>query len=130
MVKSNLKDRKSEEIRLDNLILLNRFLNYEDNWNGYGVTKFEKKLIDKASNIVCSLGVQPFVFPTARNSIQLEYETNERYLEFEIFEDKVTFLLYNKEAFINKINYITGELHGKNISEQINDLVKRFLEYK
>lgn len=78
MVKSNLKDRKSEEVKLNNLVLLSEFLDYKDNWNGYGASKFEKKLIDKVCSIVDSLETQPFVILTRRSTVQLEYETEEK----------------------------------------------------
>lgn len=40
-------------------------------------------------DVLAGLDVEPDVFPTARDSIQLEYEnSSEDYLEFEVFPDK------------------------------------------
>src|SRR5438046_2917773 len=43
------------------------------NWNGYGAPSFSEGFIRKVKNIMLSLSKSPKVFPTGRNSIQLEY---------------------------------------------------------
>lgn len=59
----------------------------EDNWNGNGAPGFSSQLLDSVLSIVEKLTRQPSIFPTARESIQLEYENNVGdYLEFELFE--------------------------------------------
>lgn len=59
----------------------------EDNWNGNGAPKFSSKLLDFVLSVVEKLTWQPNIFPTARESIQLEYENDiGDYLEFELFE--------------------------------------------
>ncbi len=59
----------------------------EDNWNGNGAPKFSSQLLDSVLSIVEKLTRQPSIFPTARDSIQLEYENDiGDYLEFEVFE--------------------------------------------
>lgn len=59
----------------------------EDNWNGNGAPKFSSQLLDSVLSIVEKLTRQPSIFPTARESIQLEYENDVGdYLEFEVFE--------------------------------------------
>lgn len=66
------------------------FRSLTNNWNGNGARPFSEKLIKKSSDIFYMLPFKPDVFPTARNSIQFEYEkTNGAYLEFEIFEDHI-----------------------------------------
>lgn len=58
-----------------------------DNWNENGASKFSNEILDTLKQIVESLKMQPEIFPTARDSIQLEYENeNGDYLEFELFE--------------------------------------------
>ena len=47
----------------------------EDNWNNNGAKPFSEKLINKAINLVNELTPTPEVFPTACNSIQLEWES-------------------------------------------------------
>lgn len=59
-----------------------------DNWNGYGAAAFSKDLLDTVRRLVLTLPVQPAIFPTARDSVQLEYENQDQdYLEFELFAD-------------------------------------------
>lgn len=73
---------------VDNMNKLNLFLNFEQNWNGNGADPFSTTLINRVGNILNHLRHQPQVFPTANDSIQLEYEKeNGEYLEFEIFEN-------------------------------------------
>jgi len=52
---------------------------------------FSENIIQKALDFINSqlLRFQPNVFPTGRQSVQLEYEkSNGNYLEIEIFDDK------------------------------------------
>ena len=74
-----------------NLQKLDRIASYDNNWNGEGTFKFDKEIISKAKFILLStsLNRQPKIFPTNRNTIQLEYEeTNNKYLEVEVLQDK------------------------------------------
>lgn len=61
---------------------------YAENWNGYGAKPFDEDLIDECEFIVNQLFVCPEIFPTANNSIQLEYRSDEVYIEIEIFSDR------------------------------------------
>ena len=59
-----------------------------DNWNDNGASGFSMHLINLARDFLCALPFEPGVFPTARDSIQFEYENSRGdYLEFEIFDD-------------------------------------------
>lgn len=59
----------------------------KDNWNGNGAKVFDKALLEKIKKIVLELDRQPEIFPTAANSIQLEYDgPSDSYLEIEILE--------------------------------------------
>lgn len=74
-----------------NIQKLDRITVYDNNWNGEGTFKFDKEIISKAKFILLSTSLhrQPKIFPTNRNTIQLEYEeTNNRYLEVEVLPDK------------------------------------------
>jgi hypothetical protein len=62
----------------------------KDDWNGNRAAAFTESLLEKAKLIIYSLYIQPYIFPTAAESIQLEYETDKGYLEFEISESAVT----------------------------------------
>lgn len=65
-------------------------LQLKDNWNGNGAKSFNRNFILNCKNICLLLKKEPKVFPTACDSIQLEYENGKNYLGFEIFEDITT----------------------------------------
>lgn len=58
-------------------------------WNGYGAGPFGEGLVGKARRLAERLPGRPGVFPTARDSIQFEYEAADgSYLEFEVYADR------------------------------------------
>lgn len=104
---------------LFNLDRLEEIKKLKQDWNGNGAEPFGQDLVNKTIVILKGLSDQPQVFPTARNSIQLEYENGDCYLEFEIFGDRISVLLSFGE--------IEEEL---DIDEsKIQHYVDRFLEY-
>jgi hypothetical protein len=92
-----------------------------DNWNGYGANAFSPKLIEKAINVANQLIYQPYILPTGRDSIQMEYHksTTEDYLELEVFENSIKLFYYKPSGILIKQN--------ASISE-INELLKIFYE--
>lgn len=101
-----------------NLNILESFKHLQDNWNGNGATRFNAGFIDRVQDIVLSLDKSPDIFPTGRNSIQLEYEKqNGDYLEFEIYEDE----RINCFQIINDIETATVVN-----SNQLNGLIQDF----
>lgn len=88
------------------------------NWNNNGANAFSPALIGKMRDIINRISVQPAIFPTARDSIQFEYENeNGDYLEFELFEDgnlKKFFFGSNGESITE---YIAVEEIERNVSE-------------
>lgn len=90
----------------------------EKNWDGYGAMPFSKELIFRVQAFLKKLPVQPEVFPTGRESIQLEYgHENGGYLEFEIYLDR-----------IDMYQDLRGEeLEDENISEdRMLELIEKF----
>ncbi len=78
---------------LKNLAKLESFRHFQVNWDGNGALPFMEAQIEKAKLILFNLPKQPEIFPTARQSVQFEYEKeNGDYLEFEIFEDSISCL--------------------------------------
>lgn len=74
----------SEEL-VSNLNKLEEIKNLPKNWNGNGAARMQKKLIKKSKSLLINLNKQPQIFPTANNSIQIEYDgENGAYLEFQI----------------------------------------------
>ena len=84
--KQNFDTRNIDLCKIQSYETLNRIASLSDNWNQYGAKRFSKELVEYARTIIDKLDSQPDIFPTARNSIQLEYEKiGDFYLEFEIF---------------------------------------------
>jgi len=68
------------------------FKSLPTNWNLHGASPVSEMVVNKACQLLLLLGVyQPQVFPTARNTVQFEYETDKGYLEFEISEDSIQY---------------------------------------
>lgn len=94
-----------------------------ENWNGNGASSFSAELLDSIRNIVKKLVRQPSIFPTARDSIQLEYENDiGDYLEFELFESGRLKKFYCGHD---------GETATEDISaEMIYEVVNKFYGFK
>lgn len=101
-----VSNMNSEKDKLLNRI--NEFLLLENNWNGYGASKFNTTVINKVRNIIYSLHRIPEVYPTGRDSIQVQFEKNNGdYLEFEVFENEIICLRIigeNENEFTLKTN--------------------------
>jgi hypothetical protein len=100
-----------------NLGILDSFLNLKRNWNGNGAVKFTESHIDLVKSLIKTLSYQPEVFPTARESVLLEYDNDKgEFLSFEIRKNgridmfgtyndgKTVDVKINKEDIIEKIN--------------------------
>ena len=71
--------------KINNIEKLDQIAKLEDDWDGEGARSFSNVLIQNVKNILMSLKYQPEVFPTACDTIQIEYEReNGSYLEIEI----------------------------------------------
>ena len=71
-----------------NLSKLNEIKDLKRNWNGNNSKPVSKKLVNKTKSLIINLSRQPQIFPTANNSIQLEYDgENNSYLEFQVSKD-------------------------------------------
>lgn len=71
-----------------NLQQLEQIANLPNDWNQNGAPSFSDDHIKMVHDLLISLKKQPFIFPTACQSIQIEYEKeNEDYLEFEIYSN-------------------------------------------
>ena len=98
------------------------------NWNGYDANPIPESVFNRARDVLLRLINQPFIAPTANNSIQLEYHNDDgAYLEFEVFNDKVKMFFYHREisyihilSNLNNLNWmIINFLYG-NYSPVIN----------
>lgn len=86
--------------QLDNLDRLYNISLLEDGWNGYGSKKINEISIEVSKNIIKNISFQPIIYPTGRDSIQMQFELKDRsYLEFEIFQEKITCMVVPKRVY-------------------------------
>lgn len=91
-----------------NLKKLDSFKLLEPNWNENGAVSFNTAFIDHVKTIITQLPVQPQIFPTGRNSIQLEYDKpNGDSVELEIYAD----------GLIESVQFLKTSTVESNISE-------------
>ena len=90
---SSYKDREKDpapaysEIKTDNLNKLRSISSLEDGWNGNGAPAFTGRLISLVRDLLENLLIQPEIFPTALQTIQLEYDNSRRdHMEIEVGE--------------------------------------------
>ena len=73
------------EEKMNNLKKLDGIAALPNNWNGKGAETFDKRLISRVRGLITALEIQPEIFPTACDSIQMEYDKEDgSYLEIEI----------------------------------------------
>ena len=59
------------------------------NWNGYNANPISDVTIDRARNIALLLfNPKISVYPTAADSIQIEFGNEDTYVEIQVFEDR------------------------------------------
>lgn len=113
-----VNNKPENKLLAENLQRLQLFENLEYDWNGNGADKLSSDLINQMKGIVKDLTIQPSIFPTARKSIQFEYENdNEDYLQFELFEDgRLKKFIYHKSG-VSSTDYI--DINIENINRMV-----------
>ena len=88
---------KINSVLEDNLEKLDVIASLKDGWNGNGAPAFPKSLIKKAGELLDNLDVQPEIFPTALQTIQMEFDNSRKdHMEIEIGENETAevFVVY------------------------------------
>ena len=94
-----------------------------DNWNGNGAHSFSDILLQKTNNIIRGLIYQPELFPTAADSIQIEYDGDKgSYLELQLNESDQADVYevrkdgsereYKIAATVSSINKVVNDFYG------------------
>ena len=100
----------------DNLKKLDDFSRLDTGWNCYDAKLIPKELIKQTKTVIRVLDVQPDIFPTARESIQIEFDNEGDYLEFEIFEGNKVVMYQEKDG-----NEIVEEIRCEDIRKKVDD---------
>lgn len=110
------------KIKVKNILRLQDISELRDDWNGYGAKSFDKNLIDSVENIIENVHVQPEIYPTERNSIQLEYELEDKsYLEFEVFKNKILCMRIPRRNYSKAEYEVISPIDIKRINEIIDN---------
>lgn len=105
----------------ENLNKLEEIQKFPDNWNGNNADAFSDSLISKVKDILLEISIQPEVFQTAADSIQLEYEgENGSYLEFQITDNEMA------DVFLIDPDGEESEFSVKCSTAEIENLVSKF----
>lgn len=67
--------------------IFDKISDLEENWNGYGAKPFTKEHVNITKLFYMQLKRGFQVFPTAADSIQFEYEDENEYIEFEVYDN-------------------------------------------
>lgn len=111
------------EEKLQNIKKLETIAVLQDNWNANDAKGFSASLISKVQNIIVFLEIQPEVFPTACESIQLEYDKQDgSHMEIELTEGENAEVfvvdsmgcesIRNIRASIEEINKVVSDFYG------------------
>ena len=83
--KKDIEDNNDSDVKSDNLKKLEEISALKDNWNGNGAQAFPSALIKKTRALIKTLSIQPEIFPTALETIQLEFDNDHNdHMEIEI----------------------------------------------
>ena len=78
---------------------VNEFSRLPKGWNGPGSLAIPNSVVERALKIIDSIRIQPIdIFPTGRESIQIEYDKDEKSLEIEIGEQNIEFLSIDRDS--------------------------------
>lgn len=104
-------------VKSDNLKKLGVIAGLKDDWNGNGALSFSNSLINKVQMLLNELKIQPEVFPTALNTIQLEFDNSRRdHMEIEIGESEsaeIFIVMYNGEEYFETISVTPEQINKK-----------------
>lgn len=111
--------------KIKNLEIIEKISHLKNNWNGNNALPFSSKSISIFKKIIENLNYQPYIAPTGRNSLYMEFKSNDNsMLAFEVQEDQVVKVFLPKGDF----NLASQEVIRDNIYSVINESVDKFYE--
>jgi len=94
------------------------FSELQHNWNGYNASPISKSVISRTIPIILSSTEhKPLIYPTGRQSIQLEFYHNNNSLEIEIDETEIGLVCFNEKIF----RYEKENLTEKELQQEITN---------
>ena len=113
----------------DNIEKLYDILKLDYDWNGYGAEPIPLQVIFKVKSLIKVFNIQPEIFPTGSESIQLEWENDNYYFEIDIYKnEEISCILQDKaNDKILEIHEIDDGIKFNNANE-INDYLKKYFK--
>lgn len=111
----------NKEVTLEeNLRVLRMIAELPMDWNAHGASSFSKEHIAIVESVIRDLPVQPMIFPTAADGIQLEYEETckdrTHYMQFTIYADGEC--MYFREIYNG--SYLQFPIYLAQIKDKVN----------
>lgn len=117
----------------ENLKKVKALYKLEKDWNLYDADPVDKNIVYTVEQILPKLNKQPDeIFPTAANSVQIEYHMDKMYLEIEFGENRIDWLaqLKNPESALDATTDIPGILSYQfEYIPSINKLIEIYSKY-
>lgn len=109
------------EEKIFNLAKLESIASLQDNWNGNGAKSISRDLIARVKKWIPFLERQPEIFPTACDTLQLEYEKEDGgHLEIEVSENQQAEIFCVNSDGTEKERFVQAD------PETINKVVREF----
>jgi hypothetical protein len=117
--------------KTESLGTLDNIQSFTKDWNGYGAEPIPIKVVDLCRNIVMELDIQPEIFPTARCTVQMEYELEDfSYLEFEVYQNRIHIMVVPEGNFTKAMNREIPSDNYKHLAQIVNVFHGGFTECK
>lgn len=110
----------------ENIERLYDILKLDYDWNGYNAKPIPIEVIAKVKSLLEAFIIQPLMFPTGCESIQLEWVNKDYYFEIDIYKDKQ--MCYMLEDKVN--DTILEVLDINDNIDEINKYLKKYFEGK
>lgn len=110
-------------LQISNIDKINKMKMFQDDWNGTGGMKFTSGAIRTFLDVINNLNMQPWIAPTGRNSLLMQYELNDgSKLAFELAENKLDEVYVPNGDFSHAVT----ATYTQDFSRHVGESVKRF----
>lgn len=107
-------------MQIDNINKINKMKRFQDDWNGTGGVKFTEKAISTFIDVIECLDVQPWIAPTGRNSLLMQYELSDgSKLAYELMENRLDEVYVPNGDFSRAVTATYTQDFGRHVGERV-----------
>lgn len=107
-------------MQIDNINKINKMKMFQDDWNGTGGVKFTEKAISTFIDVIEHLDVQPWIAPTGRNSLLMQYELGDgSKLAYELMENRLDEVYVPNGNFSRAVTATYTHDFGRHVGERV-----------